>query len=250
MNSDNYSMYNFLKSVVKNIISKETLIKNEDQFRKLLKPFYRGNNHRCNICETGLKKFVKLENGDLICPVCGSLPRTRRLNLLLETEFLKSSDFFLDFSPSRMLYKKWKKRKDISYFPTDFENEFLSDYRFDITKIDAEDNTFDLIVCYHILEHITEDAAAMKELYRVLKPEGSVLIQTPFKDGEIYEDFSKITPQERLKYFGQDDHVRIYSVSGLEKRLSDAGFITDVQIFEEDNYRGFSQNEVVIMCKK
>ncbi|MBD8082274.1 class I SAM-dependent methyltransferase [Chryseobacterium caseinilyticum] len=243
-------MYNFLKSVVKNIIPKEILIKNEDQLRKLLKPFYQGKNHICTICQTNLKQFVKLENGDLICPVCGSLPRTRRLNLLLETHYLKPNSAFLDFSPSRMLYKKWKKRKDISYFPTDFENEFLSDYRFDITKIDAKENTFDLIVCYHILEHIVKDEIAMKELYRVLKPGGSVLIQTPFKNGEIYEDYSKTTPQERLKYFGQDDHVRIYSVSGLEKRLNGAGFKTDVQIFEEDIYQGFSKNEVVIVCRK
>ncbi len=52
-----------------------------------------------------LKKFVRLENGQLICPVCGSLPRTRRLNMLLEDEFLKPGFAFLDFSPSRMLYK-------------------------------------------------------------------------------------------------------------------------------------------------
>ncbi|KQS93170.1 class I SAM-dependent methyltransferase [Chryseobacterium sp. Leaf394] len=243
-------MYNFLKSIVKNIIPKEILIKNEDQFRKLLKPFYQGENHICNICQTNLKQFVKLENGDLICPVCGSLPRTRRLNLLLETHYLKPNSAFLDFSPSRMLYKKWKKRKDISYFPTDFENEFLSDYRFDITKIDVKENTFDLIVCYHILEHIVKDEIAMKELYRVLKKDGHILIQTPFKNGEIYEDYSKTTPQDRLKYFGQDDHVRIYSVSGLEKRLNGAGFKTNVQIFEEDIYQGFSKNEVVIVCKK
>jgi len=243
-------MYNFLKSVVKNIIPKEILIKNEDQFRRLLKPLYQGKNHECNICGTKLKNFAVLDNGQLICPICGSLPRTRRLHMLLQNEFLQPDTVFLDFSPSRMLYKKWKSRKDISYFPTDFENEFLSDYHYDITKIEAEDEKFDLIVCYHILEHIIEDEIAMKELYRVLKKGGNILIQTPFKEGEIYEDYSIVFPEDRLKYFGQDDHVRIYSVSGLENRLKEAGFTTEVRVFDEDNYQGFTKNETVIVCKK
>ncbi len=250
MKSEKLRMYTFLKSVVKNILPKEILIRNEDQLRKLLKPFYHGENHECNICKTKLKKFVRLDNGQLICPVCGSLPRTRRLNMLLEYEFLKPHFSFLDFSPSRMLYKKWKRRKDISYYPTDFENEFLSDYHYDITKIDAEDEKFDLIVCYHILEHITEDQKAMSELYRVLKKGGTALIQTPFKEGEMYEDYSITTDEDRLKHFGQDDHVRIYSVKGLESRLKNEGFQVTVRTFSEDLYHGYFQNEKVLICRK
>lgn len=243
-------MYNFLKAVVKNIIPQEILIKNEDRLRKFLKPFYQGKNHECTICSARLKKFAVLENGQLICPVCGGLPRTRRLNQLLDQEFLKPGMTFLDFSPSRMLYKKWKKRNDISYYPTDFENEFLSDYQFDITNISSESEKFDLIVCYHILEHIIDDKKAMSELYRVLKKGGTALIQTPFKDGEIYEDYSMVTPEDRLKHFGQKDHVRIYSVSELKERLQNAGFKTKVKVFDEDSYQGFANNEIVIVCKK
>ncbi|WP_228403453.1 class I SAM-dependent methyltransferase [Chryseobacterium sp. RU37D] len=209
-----------------------------------------GNNHECSICGTKLKKFAELNNGQLICPICGSLPRTRRLHMLLEAEFLRPDIIFLDFSPPRMLYKKWKNKIDISYFPTDFENEFLSDYHYDITKIDSEDEKFDLIVCYHILEHIIDDKKAMAEMYRVMKKNGKALIQTPFKDGEIYEDYSLASPKERLQHFGQEDHVRIYSVSGIESRLKEAGFTTEVRIFDEDNYQGFVKNEVVIICKK
>lgn len=243
-------MYNFLKSVVKNIIPQEILIKNEDNFRKLLKPFYKGKNHECTICSAHLKKFAVLHNGQLICPVCGSLPRTRRLSQLLDQEFLKPRMTFLDFSPSRMLYKKWKKRNDISYFPTDFENEFLSDYQFDITNVSTESEKFDLIVCYHILEHIVDDKKAMSELYRVLKNGGTALIQTPFKDGEIFEDYNIVTPEDRLKHFGQQDHVRIYSVSGLKERLQSVGFKAEVKVFDENIYQGFAKNEIVIVCKK
>lgn len=105
--------------------------------------------------------------------------------MLLESEFLNPGFTFLDFSPSRMLYKKWKKKKDISYYPTDFENEFLCDYHYNITCIDAEDGKFNLIVCYHILEHITDDQKAMSELYRVLKKGGRALIQILLKKGSL-----------------------------------------------------------------
>ncbi|OPG99221.1 SAM-dependent methyltransferase, partial [Chryseobacterium mucoviscidosis] len=53
-------------------IPQNVLVKNEENFRKILKPLYKGKNHQCNVCETQLKSFAKLNNGDLICPVCGT----------------------------------------------------------------------------------------------------------------------------------------------------------------------------------
>ncbi|WP_294283651.1 methyltransferase domain-containing protein [uncultured Chryseobacterium sp.] len=143
-----------------------------------------------------------------------------------------------------------KKKKDIYYYPTDYENEFLSDYHYDITKIDAEVGKFNLIVCYHILEHITEDQKAISELYRVLKKDGIALVQTPFKEGEIYEDDTITSEEERLKHFGQEDHVRIYSVKGLESRLKNAGFQVTARTFSENGYYGYSPNEKVLICRK
>ncbi|MCG7281106.1 class I SAM-dependent methyltransferase [Chryseobacterium taklimakanense] len=243
-------MYNTLKSVVKTILPERFIIRNEDRFRKLLEPFYSGNTHYCNICDTSLRKFAKLHFGDEICPVCGSLPRTRRLYKLLSAEFLKADFAILDFSPSRALYRKLQKRKDLKYFATDFEDEFLSDYRFDITNIEQPDEKFDVIMCYHILEHVPDDEKAISELYRVLKQNGTLLVQTPFKDGEIYEDFSVTKPEDRLKHFGQIDHVRIYSASGLQKRLQKAGFETEIRQFDADFYYGLADNEKIIICKK
>ena len=194
--------------------------------------------------------IVLVENGNLVCPVCGSLPRTRRLWKLLNENYLKPEIKVLDFSPSRALYRKLKKNKNIHYFPTDFENEFLADYCFDINNIDSESESFDLIICYHILEHIDSDQQAMKELFRVLKTDGTCLIQTPFKDGETYEDFSIKTKEDRLKHFGQDDHVRIYSISGLKERLEKSGFLVDVQTFPKDDFFGLSENEHILVCSK
>lgn len=243
-------MYNFLKSIIKSFIPQNVLVKNEENFRKILKPLYKGKNHQCNVCETQLKNFAKLNNGDLICPVCGSISRTRRLYKLLNEEFIVPDIAILDFSPFRILYRKWKKKTNIQYFATDFGTDFIADYRYDITNIDCKDETFDLIICYHILEHIVDDKKAMSELYRVLKKNGTVLIQTPFKEGEIYEDYSIVTEKERLKHFGQEDHVRIYSVEGLKERLQDSGFFVNVKIFEKDIYLGLQKNETVIICKK
>ncbi|OVE54421.1 class I SAM-dependent methyltransferase [Chryseobacterium mucoviscidosis] len=243
-------MYNFLKSIIKSFIPQNVLVKNEENFRKILKPLYKGKNHQCNVCETQLKSFAKLNNGDLICPVCGSISRTRRLYKLLNEEFIVPDIAILDFSPFRILYRKWKKKTNIQYFATDFGNDFIADYRYDITNIDCKDETFDLIICYHILEHIVDDKKAMSELYRVLKKNGTVLIQTPFKEGEIYEDYYIVTEKERLKHFGQEDHVRIYSVEGLKERLQNSGFFVNVKIFEKDNYYGFSQGEKILICKK
>ena len=126
----------------------------------------------------------------------------------------------------------------------------MADVTYDITKIPEKENTFDLILCYHILEHVIEDTKAMKELYRVLKPNGTVLIQTPFKEDEIYEDYTITSETNRLLHFGQEDHVRIYSVDGLKKRLESEGFSVSVKQFEENEYLGFSDKEIILFATK
>ena len=96
----------------------------------------------------------------------------------------------------------------------------------------------------------TYASQAMKELYRVLKPNGTVLIQTPFKEDEIYEDYTITSETNRLLHFGQEDHVRIYSVDGLKKRLESEGFSVSVKQFEENEYLGFSDKEIILFATK
>jgi len=185
----------------------------------------------------------------MLCPFCGSRSRTRRLySFLLENNLLHGKA--LHFSPSRSIYRNLNKNHQIEYYSTDFEDEFLADYRYDITQIPVESNFFNLIICYHILEHIENDIKAIEELFRVLKPTGTCIIQTPFKDGDIYEDFSKRTAEERLAAFGQEDHVRIYSVEGLRQRLMDSGFQKiEIKTFQANERYGFME-ETVLICKK
>ena len=85
-----------------------------------------------------------------------------------------------------------------------------------------------------------------------MKPQGKCFIQTPFKEGDIYEDRSKQLKEERKQHFGQEDHVRIYSICGLKSRLENNGFKVEILSFhnEADNYFGFSHAENILVCTK
>ncbi len=170
--------------------------------------------------------------------------------MLLEHEFVKPSMAVLDFSPSRPLARKMKSLGNIRYISTDLSGNFIADHQFDITNLELDEASIDLIICYHILEHIEDDMKAMEELHKVLKPGCKALIQTPFKEGNIYEDFTITDPARRMLHFGQDDHVRIYSVNGLKDRLEKSGFSAVAEKFEGDIYRGLADEETVLIITK
>jgi ubiquinone/menaquinone biosynthesis C-methylase UbiE len=127
--------------------------------------------------------------------------------------------------------------------------------RMDITNITLPDNSFDVILCNHVLEHVPDDRKAMSELYRVLKPGGWAILQTPMSDKpQTEEDLTITDPKERERRFGQDDHVRTY---GMDKkdRLESVGFtvVLDKFLFELDQkqidqYR--IVREDIWLCKK
>ncbi len=244
-------MYKSLKSVLHLVFPRKMLFKNEQLFRKIFYFFYAGNTFYCNICKKGLRKFIKDKNENTLCPNCGSLSRNRRLWHFLETEFLKPGMHILDFSPSRCLYRKLKENPGINYVSTDLSTDFIAEKRYDITQIDETDNQFDLILCYHILEHVIDDIGAMNELFRILRPNGTAVVQTPFKEGSIYEDYQITTKEERLNHFGQADHVRIYSVSGLKERLEKCGFVVEIRThFQDNKSNGFDAKETILVLTK
>ncbi len=243
-------IYKILKSVLNIIFSKRIIFKVEPILRLIFYQFYKGYIYECNICNKGLKSFLNKKN--LICPNCGSIARDRRLYSILNKNFLKEGIKILDFSPSRAVYRKIKTNKQLDYTSSDLSGNFIAEKKFDITNISMPDNSYNLIICYHILEHIENDKKAMSELHRVLKKNGHCLIQTPFKEGDIYEDNSIKTKEDRTKYFGQEDHVRIYSVQGLKKRLEESGFQVLVNHFTEkqNNKFGYYEDEYVLICQK
>ncbi|WP_291113554.1 class I SAM-dependent methyltransferase [Flavobacterium sp. UBA6135] len=243
-------MYNIIKKNVYKLIPKRVLIQNEQLIRKMISFFYKGNTNLCTICNSKLKHFIEQKEKGKLCPNCGSLPRNRRLWTLLNNEYLQKDMLIIDFSPSRCLYRKLKKIKTINYIASDLSDDFIAEYNYDITNINAKENQFDLIICYHILEHVIEDSKAIKELRRVLKQDGKILIQTPFKEGNIYENFAITKPEERLKHFGQEDHVRIYSIEGLKSRLEQESLKVEIRDYKNyDDYLGLVPEVILVVSK-
>ena len=244
-------MYRIIKNSITQIVPRKLIFEQEETLRSWYSIFYRGNTCQCNICGKKLRKFILLANADSMCPNCGSIQRNRRLWSLLETKFLVPNSNILDFSPSRCLYRKMKKVANINYQSTDLSGDFIADQQFDITNLKIADSTLDLVICYHILEHIPDDILAIKELFRVMKPGAKALIQTPFKEGEIYEDYTIASKEGRLQHFGQEDHVRIYSASGLKKRLESQGFFVEIiENFTDETIHNYAVNEKIFILTK
>lgn len=243
-------MYNFIKKNIVRFFPGLTR-RYEPLFRHVLARVYKGDRVYCTVCESSLRQFIVHPTGDL-CPGCGSLGRHRRLWAILQEQVpLRRDERILHFSPSRLIQKKLKQQFPY-YVSTDYDGGLHTDKTLDITNIDEPDNTYHVIICYHVLEHIVEDHKAISELYRVLKPGGKAIIQTPFKEGEIYEDVTITGPEQRKLHFGQEDHVRIYSANGLKQRLEAASFEVEVLSFQEllDNRFGFKTEEnILIACK-
>lgn len=234
------------------------------------KRIYRGNNVICPLCHSTFSSFAaylpsKRKNSR--CINCGSLERhrlqflylTEKTNLLNENSKLK----LLHIAPEQPLYNVLKKHGHITYIKCDLSpnspdlREINGVQKIDITNITFRDNSFDVILCNHVLEHVEDDHKAMKELYRVMNEGGWGIFQVPIKhrSEQTYEDFSITSPRERKKAFGQHDHVRIYGRDYAE-RLSNAGFtvIRDdyaSSFSEEDRFKfGINPREIIFLCKK
>lgn len=127
----------------------------------------------------------------------------------------------------------------------------------DITQLPFATNSFDAIICMHVLEHIPYDHKAMCELYRVLKPGGWAIIMVPLDESRAttYEDFSITTPEGREKAFGQQDHVRWYG-NDYPQRLEAAGFHCRQWLADDEmetsviSRYGFENERIVYQCFK
>lgn len=87
---------------------------------------------------------------------------------------------------------------------------------------------FDVVVNSHVLEHVPDDHAAMREMYRIIRPGGMLLLQVPYCESRpTDEDLSITDPDERERRYGQFDHVRRYGTD-LPDRLAKAGFEVEI----------------------
>ncbi len=195
----------------------------------MVKPFYAGKNVTCPGCGKSFRKFLpygKSGADNRLCPNCLSLER-HRLMWLYWSEY---SDFFtspkkvLHVAPEQPFIKRFKKAENIDYTTADLVSP-IADLHFDIMSIPLPNESYDYVICNHVLEHVENDFTAMKEFYRILKKDGTAILQVPINNNltETYEDSSITDPLEREKHFGQYDHVRWHGLDYPE-RLKSVGF--------------------------
>jgi SAM-dependent methyltransferase len=221
-------MRKFMRFLVRNI-PRPLLIRFSGIFTSLVLPFYKGNKVECPVCGSKFSKFLPYGNigaVNRLCPKCLSLERHRLMWLYLqnETEFFTKNLKVLHIAPEQSFHKRFRKLTNLDYTTADLVSP-LADLHFDIMNIPLDDNSFDVVICNHVLEHVPNDIDAMKEIYRILKPDGWAILQVPINSDfeTTFEDPSITTPKEREKAFGQYDHVRWHG-RDYQSRLESAGF--------------------------
>ncbi len=189
---------------------------------------YRGEGRLCPVCGKSSRRFrsfgIELRT-DAQCVHCGALERNR----LLWVFITRKTDLFegkpkrmLHIAPELCLEDKFRECLGANYLSADLSNPRAM-IKMNIMDIPYPDESFDVIYCSHVLEHVRDDRRAMRELCRVLKKDGWAIILVPITADKTFEDFSIVDPAERLKVFGQEDHVRRYGSDYID-RLREAGF--------------------------
>jgi SAM-dependent methyltransferase len=208
-----------------------------------------GNSVECPCCGATWRKF--LPHGRPLrynsrCARCGSLERHRLIYSYLETKLQPGR--YLHVAPEAVLGSFLRKRAK-AYLSIDLEHPGV-DLHGDLTCLPLADNSFDFVLCVHVLEHIPDDTAAMRELRRVLKPSGFAILMVPMSARPVtYEDFSVTSPAERRKHFGQEDHVRWYGADYVQ-RLEKSGFSVEVTRAGDPVRNGLRDDEDLYICRK
>ncbi|PWL37736.1 SAM-dependent methyltransferase [Flagellimonas aquimarina] len=245
-----------------NLIPRPVLIKLSYWVRPLVAFSLKGNKYTDPIDGKSFKAFLPYgyENPreNVLSPSTLSLERHRLLWLYLknETNFFVKKNRVLHFAPEQAFHKRFKKLDNIDYTTTDL-NSPLAEVKADICNLPFKDNSFDVILCNHVLEHIPDDTTAMQELFRILKPGGWGIFQIPqdLKRAETFEDDSITDRKERAKIFGQYDHVRIYGRDYFDKlrkvgfKVEEVDYTQKLSSEEVENYR-LAKGEIIPLVSK
>lgn len=196
----------------------------------ILAVFYRGKRFYCPICLGRWRQLLPYGRQALrpnaLCPQCHSLERHRLMWLYLrdQTELFERPHRLLHIAPEACFLPRFRAMRHLEYLTADLESPW-ADVKMDICSMPFASNSFDVILCNHVLEHIDDDRRALAEIYRVLRPGGWALLQVPinYQLAYTYENPTIRLPEEREKHFGQRDHVRLYG-RDYPQRLQQAGF--------------------------
>jgi hypothetical protein len=227
------------------------------------------NDSECNIC--GNKHFADVKSrANARCTNCGSVERTRLLWLFLQDIDITDSTSILHLAPERGLYDNLKARtKPGNYVCADYAPKRYSFAEgiiaIDLTNLeDQPSNRYDIIIHSHVMEHVPCNIAyTMFHLCRMLKPHGQQICVIPFAPGRYDECFQAIPEKERIRRFGQHDHVRRFGIDDLDRHLGAIvtlpGEFDAVERFGEEKlrcanipeqaWRGFSIHTVLHLKK-
>jgi SAM-dependent methyltransferase len=216
---------------------------------------HRGDTVSCIVCGYRASKWLRDQPYGR-CPSCRCASRTRVLWKYLEETFPSPRELrILHFAPELSLRDKLAAWGAASYKTCDLKADNV-DLNVDIQRMPFDDESFDLVVCSHVLEHVPDHLAAMRELRRVCSARGQVLIQVPLDRAvPTREDLTDLPSAERKRLFGEIDHLRYYG-HDFEGLLASAGFeVTTfeparrVMIVDRIEY-GFHPEEVLFICRR
>lgn len=263
-----------MKSKIKEIIPFSLGKKLRGIWQRTMSIYYYGHKYECPFCGNTFRKLlaggfdlsVIIEKeiigagrrDNCVCPRCYSTDRDRLIHFYLKNSspiFDQNLDL-LHIAPSGGLKALLSTLKNINYQSGVKYHEgfyYSKDISMiDVTKLSFNDESFDVILCNHVLEHIHDDRKAMSELFRVLKPGGWAILQVPISNilDVTYENSAITDPKDRENHFGQFDHVRIYGKDYV-KRLNASGFrvkeISPLSEWKENNIERFAVNEKEIL---
>lgn len=235
----------------------------------------------CPLCDTKLKYFKPLvhplepegyefiykdrefetaSEENHLCPFCMAIDRDRLFVLHFRKVFEhrpKSLINLLDIAPSLPLQKFLKRYPFLRYRSADLHSPKAMD-KVNIESMDIyAEGQFDVFICSHVLEHVERPDKALSELYRILKPGGWGIIMVPIMVGleRTLEDKIHIGEAERIKFYGQFDHLRLFSKQDFINDIEAAGFKirqlgVDYFGMEAFSLAGIEKNSVLYIAEK
>lgn len=242
--------------------------------RIALRCWYAGSTYECPFCECRFRRLLPFgldlpvlrekrvvgggRRENALCPLCCSTDRERLLYLYLRSCTRTFSDRLrlLHLAPERRLRDALGNAPHIQYVSGDIDRRDVM-VRLDVSRMPFRDDSFDAILCNHVLEHVGDDRKAMAELLRVLRPGGWAILQVPLALAleRTIEDPTLTDPAERERRFGQSDHVRLYACD-YKERLERVGFLVETVPFARQlgeataRRHGLVPEETIHLCRK
>ena len=252
----------FIISIATRIIPRHYLQQVSHFFLRILSFFMRGDKFEDPI--NGISYRILLPYGRLksrknaLAPDSMSLERHRLIWLFLKkkTNLFTANLKFLHIAPEFCFIKLFKEMENLDYITGDLISPW-ADIKMDVHDIPFNENTFDVVICNHVLEHVNDSQKVMQELFRVMKPGGWGIFQVPidYNNPNTEEDKSIIDPKQRELLYWQSDHLRLFGLD-YGKRLAAVGFkVTESNFINELDFNlieryALQEGEIIYFCEK